>query len=63
MHLNQISILFLDPTKEGEALRRKIFEDIKDISYYFDANIDMPDTPNLKKNFKLRVKYATFLTP
>jgi hypothetical protein len=52
-------ILFLVPSKNFEELRRKIFNDVKDISFYINARIDDNERKNkalIKENFNNRIK-------
>jgi hypothetical protein len=51
--------IYLVPSKNFEELRRKIFNDVKDISFYINARIDDNDKKNkalIKENFNNRIK-------
>jgi hypothetical protein len=48
------------PSKQYEELRRKVFNDVKDISFYINSELAKENLktnlPNIKTNFDHRIK-------
>ena len=46
------------PSKQFEEIRRSIFNDVKDVSYYISSILDFEDYQRVKKNFDHRIRYS-----